>query len=97
MEKYEALEKAMCKELEMLEQKVKSLPELPVQDLEKIDKLAHALKSLATYKAMKEAEEDGYDRGMSGRRYMSRNGYPPDYSGYHPNWYPDSRMPGPNW
>lgn len=86
MEKFEALEKAMCHELEMLEQKVAG-GEMSTTDLEKIDKLAHAMKSLATYTAMKEAE--GYSDGMSGRRgrspstgrYVSRDGgYADGYS-----------------
>lgn len=73
MDKFEALEKAMCKELETLEQKMKGSAEMSVQDLEKVDKLAHALKSLATWKAMKEAEEYEQD-GYSGRRGRAMNG-----------------------
>lgn len=80
MEKFESLEKSMCKELEILEQKMRQGAEMSVQDLEKVDKLTHAMKSLATYKAMKEAEEYSED-GMSGRRgrgmdgrYVSRDG-----------------------
>ena len=43
---------------------------MSIQDLEKIDKLYHALKSKATYEAMKEAEE--YEEGgFSGRRGRS--------------------------
>ena len=57
----------------MLEEKVKGSAEMSVQDLDKIDKLVHAMKSLATYKAMKEAE--GYDEGgFSGRRGRAANG-----------------------
>ena len=75
MEKFEALEKAMCKELETIEQKLKGVSEMSVQDLDKIDKLAHAMKSLATYKAMKEAEEyDEGEEGFSGRRGRAANG-----------------------
>lgn len=76
MEKFEALEKAMCKELETLEQKLKGTAEMSVQDLEKVDKLAHAMKSLATYKAMKEAEEEygEGEEGFSGRRGRAING-----------------------
>lgn len=76
MEKFEALEKAMCKELETLEQKLKGTAEMSVQDLEKVDKLAHAMKSLATYKAMKEAEEEygEGEEGFSGRRGRAMNG-----------------------
>ena len=73
MEKFEALEKEMCKELEAIEQKLKAGTEMSMQDLEKADKLAHALKSLATYVAMKGAEE--WDESeMSGRRGRAANG-----------------------
>lgn len=71
MDKFENLEKAMCKELEALEHKIQG-GEMSVQDLDKVDKLAHAMKSLATYTAMKEAEE--YEDGMSGRRGRAMNG-----------------------
>ena len=64
MEKFELLEKKMCMELEAIEQKLHGGADMSVQDLDKTDKLVHALKSLATYKAMKDAEE--YE-GMSGR------------------------------
>ena len=80
MDKFEALEKSMCKELEAIEQKMKSGTEMSVADLDKVDKLTHAMKSLATYKAMKEAEEyeGGYssegDGGISGRRGRAMNG-----------------------
>lgn len=73
MEKFEVLEKKMCKELEAIEQKLESGQEMSIQDLEKADKLAHAMKSLATYKAMKEAEEYEMD-GMSGRRGRGADG-----------------------
>lgn len=80
MEKFEGLEKALCKELDILEQKFRGGADMTPQDLERIDKMAHAMKSLATYKAMKEAEEYSED-GMSGRRgrgmdgrYVSRDG-----------------------
>lgn len=74
MDKFEALEKEMCKELEAIEQKLKGGTEMSLQDLEKVDKLAHAMKSLATYKAMKEAEEGYSEDGMSGRRGRGMNG-----------------------
>ena len=80
---HEILEQKMCKELEMIEAKYAQNQsiEMSMQDLEKIDKLYHALKSMATYSAMKEAEEyemDGYSgrRGCSPStgRYVSRDG-----------------------
>lgn len=101
---HEVLEQKMCKELEQLEAKYATNLGQPMseKDLDTIDKLYHALKSLATYKAMKEAEE--YDEeGMSGRRgramngrYVSRdpgysmygNGYDDGYSGHYPMYPP---------
>lgn len=76
--KHELLEEKMCKELEMLEDKYKSGVEMSESDLKKIDMLAHALKSLATYEAMKEAEE--YEMGgYSGRRGRSYNPPPREW------------------
>ena len=77
MATFEMLEKTMCKELETLERKYQGGAEMAVADLDKIDKLAHALKSLATYTAMK-------DHGYSERPDYSNQGYPehhnyPDY------------------
>lgn len=101
MDKFEALEKKMCQELETLEQKMKGGSDMTMQDLEKVDKLSHALKSLATYRAMCEAEE--YGEGMSGRRgrgsngrYMSMDEGPRSYDGgysghYPPPWWPERR------
>ena len=107
--KFEALEKEMCKELEAIEQKMKSGVEMSTADLEKVDKLTHAMKSLATYTAMKEAEEEYSEGGMSGRRgrgmngrYVSRDGgsYADGYSqGYSEGmrqasgWYRPEAMP----
>lgn len=80
--KFELLEKKMCKELQALEDKYVSGGEMSSAELEKIDMLAHALKSLATYRAMHEAEEMGEEEGFSGvrgrssvtGRYVSREG-----------------------
>jgi hypothetical protein len=93
VDNFEALEKSMCKELEAIEQKVKGGVDMNDTELKRVDTLAHALKSLLTYKAMKEAEE--YEGGMSGRRgrgmdgrYVSRD-YGPrsyDYQPYPPRW-----------
>ena len=74
MNKFEALEKAMCKELEIIEQRMKTGAEMSTAALEKVDKLTHARKSLATYTAMKEAEEYEEMDGMSGRRGRAANG-----------------------
>lgn len=98
MDKFEALEKAMCKELEALDHKLQGGTEMSVQDLEKIDKLTHAMKSLATYTAMKEAEEyEGYSgrrgRGADGR-YVSREGAQSYADGYSQGYSEAMRMSG---
>lgn len=82
---YENLEEAMCKELEMLDKKYGAeSAEMTVQDVEKADKLYHALKSAATYHAMKDAEEwdeeeegdaSGEGRSYRGRSYGRYGGY----------------------
>lgn len=108
--KHEVLEQKMCKELEILEDKYRSGEQMSMQDLEKIDKLYHALKSMATYNAMKEAEEYEAD-GFSGRRgrssvtgrYVSRDdgtsyadGYSQGYSEAISQMHPP-RFSGPRW
>ena len=87
--RHDILEQKMCKELELLEQRYSAnTAEMSIQDLDKIDKLYHALKSMATYHAMKDAEE--YEQGgFSGRRgraangqYVSRDGGDSYHEGY---------------
>lgn len=95
MNKFEALEKAMCKELEAIEQKLKGGTEMSETDLKRVDMLTHAMKSLATYTAMKDAEEEYGEGDMSGRRGRAMNGrfvsrdygpqsYDDGYSGHYP-------------
>lgn len=76
-ERYEHLEKAMCKELEKLDKKYTTDVEMTEQDAERARKLYHALKSAETYHAMKDAEEldeaDG-EEGYSEARGMRRGG-----------------------
>ena len=76
MKHYENLEEAMCKELDMLDKKYASNPgEMEMKDVEKADILYHALKSAATYHAMKDAEEwEEDDMEGSGEGRMSRGG-----------------------
>ena len=100
MKRYENLEQAMCKELEKLDKKyANDVPEMSVQDVEKIDILYHALKSAETFYAMRDAEEWGdersgrsYARGRDSMgRYTSRGmgGYSGEgYSGHYPEWMP---------
>ena len=92
----------MCRELEKLDSKYSGGGEMNPQDLERADVLYHALKSAATYHAMKDADE-WEDKDASGRsyrrgrdamgRYTSREmgpGYSGEYgySGYMPEWMP---------
>ena len=76
-ERYEHLEKAMCKELEKLDKKYTADVEMSEQDAERARTLYHALKSAETYHAMKDAEEwdeeDG-EEGYSEARGMRRSG-----------------------
>lgn len=75
MKRHENLEEAMCRELEMLDQKYAENPgEMSAQDVEKADILYHALKSAATYYAMKEAEDLDEDDSRSGRSSYGRGG-----------------------
>lgn len=69
---YTNLEKAMCKELEHLDKKYTAEVEMTPQDAERADMLYHALKSAATYHAMKDAEEEDWgdeSEEESGRAY----------------------------
>jgi len=106
MKHYENLEEAMCKELDKLDKKYGAEQgEMSVQDAEKADLLYHALKSAATYHAMKDAdgweEKDASGRSYARRRdsmgrYTSRDmgpGYSGDYgySGHYPEWMPPYR------
>ena len=95
---FEGICEAMHREMERLEQKYENENvQMNGQDLKDIDMMAHALKSLATYEAMKGNSEYGgsyggsYDGGSYARgrsrttgRYISRD------SGYYrevPNGY----------
>ena len=104
MKHYENLEEAMCRELEMLDKKYSNdQGEMSAQDVEKADILYHALKSAATYHAMKyaegweEKEASGRSYARRGRdsmgRYTSRDmgysgRYEDGYSGHYPEWMP---------
>lgn len=99
MKHYDHLEEAMCKELEKLDKKYAGDSEMNPQDLERADVLYHALKSAATYHAMKDAED--WENEESGRyggrsyarrrdsmgRYVSRD-MDPNWSGRYPEWMP---------
>ena len=63
---YEAIVDALCMELRNLDDRFADGAKINTQELENIDKMAHALKCLKTYEAM---EESGY---RSRRRYDDR-------------------------
>lgn len=80
---YEGICEALHREMDQLEEKFSKGAPMSVPELEHIDKMAHALKSLATYEAMKGNSEYGgsYDGGSYARgrsrmtgRYVSRDG-----------------------
>lgn len=86
---FEGICEAIRKEMDLLDEKYAKGTQLSGQDLEHIDMMAHALKSLATYDAMKGSSEyggDSYARGRSRMtgRYVSRDG---GFSGYEPEGY----------
>lgn len=94
MKHYTELEKAMCRELEMLDKKYGAeAKEMDTKDVERADVLYHALKSAATWHAMKDAEEewdgeeeseeDGESYGRrSGRAYARRRDSRGRYTSY---------------
>lgn len=71
-DRYENLEKAMCKELEKLDKKYTANTEMDAVDADRADKLYHALKCAETYHAMKDAAEEEED-GYSGMPYRGRS------------------------
>ena len=92
---FEGICEALHREMDQLDEKFAGGAQMSGQELEHIDKMAHALKSLETYKAMKGNSEYGgdyegsYARGRSRMtgRYISRdegpmnNGYSNDMYG----------------
>lgn len=87
---FDAICEAIHKEMDMLEDKYSKGTQLSGQDLEHIDKMAHALKSLKTYEAMCGNSEyggsyDSYARGRSRTtgRYISRDGGYDSRDGYY--------------
>lgn len=90
---FEGICEALHREMDQLDDKFAKGAQMSGQELEHIDKMAHALKSLETYKAMKGNSEYGGGSYASGRsrttgRYMSRDegpegpGYSRDEYGY---------------
>lgn len=73
-EAYEIIMKQLCTETVQIAEQIKKNGSMSVQDLEKIDKIYHAKKSMLTAEAMEEAND--YEGGMSGTRmtYSGRRG-----------------------
>ena len=101
---YETIEKHLCKEVDMIADNINRTNNISIQDIEKLDKIYHTLKSMATFKAMKEAEdysEENQNEGISGRRSMGHmpgksyaDGYNRGYSdasGHYPMPYYEPR------
>lgn len=86
---FDGICEALHREMEQLDEKFANGAPMNAQELEHIDKMAHALKSLKTYEAMEGNSEygsyDSYDgsyargRSRTTGRYISRDG---NYSGY---------------
>ena len=81
---------AIYREMDRLDEKYSNdKMQMNSQDLENIDKLTHALKSIATYEAMQGSSEadsmSSYARGRSRStgRYISRDGASYGYDPYH--------------
>ena len=73
--RYMNLESKLCRELEMLEEKYRNGQEMSEGDLRRIDLLAHAMKSLATFVAMKEAETGYQEEQYMDTSRMGNNSY----------------------
>lgn len=74
MEKFDIIKKKLCEEIDIIGRKLETGAEMSISDLEKIDKLAHALKNL-----IKANESESYEphNDMSGKmsgHYYNRNG-----------------------
>jgi len=88
---FEGICEALHREMDMLEEKYSnSKSPMNAQDLDHIDKMAHALKSLKAYEAMTGNSEyggsyDSYARGRSRTtgRYISRDGGYDSRDGYY--------------
>jgi len=77
---FDGICEALHRELETFDEKFSNGAQMNAQELDTINKMTHALKSLATYDAMRGNSEDSYARGRSRMtgRYISRDGYSRD-------------------
>lgn len=83
---FEGICAALHREMEQLDEKFSQGASMNGQELDHIDKMAHALKSLATYEAM---QGNSYARGRSRMtgRYISRDEGPYGYNSQDPDGY----------
>lgn len=83
MDKHEAskaIEKQLCYEVNLIAESIQKNSSISIQELEKLDKLYHTLKSKKTYEAMEDAEEyQNEERGPS-KMYMNGNSYSDGFS-----------------
>ena len=93
MDEFKNLKRVALNELRKLDSMYANKEEFSEADAKKFDCMAHALKSLLTAEAMMEAEEYGYEDGMSGRRGRNSMG---QYSSYGVDHYPPA-YPGRRW
>ena len=77
------LENKLCKELEFLEEKYRTGADMSEGDLRRIDLLVHSMKSLATYTAMRQAENEQYGN----QNMMGNNSYANSYGNPYGNSY----------
>lgn len=67
-EAYEVIKRQLCKEVVEIAENIQKNNTMSVAELEKVDKIYHAKKSMLTAKAMEEAEEYEGQGGYSGTR-----------------------------
>ena len=65
---YEIIMNRLCKEIDQIAEQIHKNDGMSVQDLEKIDKLFHAKKSMLTAKAMEESSKYENEDGTFGDR-----------------------------
>lgn len=82
-EAWEIIKKQLCKEVIMIAERIQKTQSMDDKDLERIDKIAHAKKSMLTNTAMEEANNYGKSeargRGADGR-YVSRDSATSSYT-----------------
>jgi hypothetical protein len=84
-----AIREKLCREKDQIAERLMNGSEMSIQDLDRLDKIYHTLKSQCQYMEHAEKEEYGTEYGMSGARgrgpdgrYISRAGGPAYSEGY---------------